>query len=48
MRVKIFGEDGEPGEALQPRDVHRHGAETVTGNPDPKRISTAYVERATT
>ena len=42
---KIYGEANERRDALQPRGVHRLREEGSAASPNPKHISTSYVER---
>jgi IS1 family transposase len=43
--VKIYGASGEPETRYSPGEVKGIAVAAITGNPDPKHISTSYVER---
>jgi IS1 family transposase len=43
--VKIYGASGEPETRYSPGEVKGVAVAAITGNPDPKHISTSYVER---
>ena len=43
--TKIYGEDPQPEKRYSPAKCLGCKSEVVTGQPDPKRISTSYVER---
>jgi hypothetical protein len=45
MLVKIYGSSGEPDTRYSPAKYLGCIPTEITGNPDPKRISTSYVER---
>jgi hypothetical protein len=45
MLVKIYGETGESEKRYSPAQCMGCKRESITGNPDPKYISTSYVER---
>ena len=45
MLVKIYGAEAGCRDALQPRRLHRHQDRDDHRQPDPKHISTSYVER---
>jgi hypothetical protein len=43
--TKIYGEDPQPEKRCSPAKCLGCKSEVVTGRPDPKHISTSYVER---
>lgn len=45
MLVKIYGNDSEGEKRYSPPEIIETKTETITGEPDPKHISTSYVER---
>lgn len=45
MLVKVYGESAESEKRYSPAVCTGSKQQTVTGNPDPKHISTSYVER---
>ena len=46
MLIKIYGADVPPGEArYSPAEVISCRAVDITGKPDPKHVSTSYIER---
>ena len=45
MLVKIYGEDAEAEKRYSPAECLGAQKKTITGSPDPKHISTSYVER---
>lgn len=45
MLQKIYGADPNPEKRYSPAKILSSTAEVIQGNPDPKHISTSYVER---
>lgn len=45
MLQKIYGADHEPEKRYSPSKIRSSTMEVIQGNPDPKHISTSYVER---
>lgn len=45
MLQKIYGADPNPEKRYSPATILSSTTEVIQGNPDPKHISTSYVER---